>query len=247
MILLFVGADARQTEKVTLAVRLRWPDAKVLVAGDEQDSQRLVELERPDIVVFQPHSAGQSTDSYIADLRSFSDVPLVVLEREGGGGEMSEAMALEAGADDYIRESSGLIDLVARLVALVRRARRAEPTSEGGILSSGVLLLFPASYEVFLRGSRLTLTSTEFRVLHVLLRNRGTVATHEFLGRAIWGDRGDNAALVKKYVQRLRSKLSDDPRNPKWIATIHGVGYRFVGEPAPQESPRQPVSQLAAG
>ena len=141
---LFIGTEANQAEKVALGIRLRWPDASVVIAGQREDGLGLVELERPDVVV-QDDSAGKSMQGFITDLRGFSDVPLIVLEREGGGEPMSEAMALEAGADDYIRESAGVIDLVARLVALVRRVMKVELSSEQGILSSGALLLFPAS------------------------------------------------------------------------------------------------------
>ena len=96
-------------------------------------------------------------------------------------------------------------------------------------MASGALLLNPATYEVLLHGKRMALTSTEFRLLHLLLKNRGTVATHRFLELALWGDRVDSSALVKKYIQRLRRKLGDDPQEPEWIANVYGVGYRFLG------------------
>ena len=105
--------------------------------------------------------------------------------------------------------------------------RTASP-GQGQIVSAGALTLNPASYEVFLDNKRLTLTPTEFRLLHVLLNNRGNVVTHEFLARAIWGDRVDSTALVKKYIQRLRRRLTDSPDGPQWIASVHGVGYRIL-------------------
>ncbi len=73
------------------------------------------------------------------------------------------------------------------------------------------------------------------------LNNRGQVVTHEFLVSSLWGDRVDSSALVKKYIQRLRRKLADDPQNPKWIANVYGVGYRFLGSRAP-ESERTAVA-----
>ena len=111
--------------------------------------------------------------------------------------------------------------------------RRTEVNGEGKLLSSGSLTLDPTTYEVFLDGARLTLTSTEFRLLHLFLNNRGTVVSHDFLAKSLWGDRVDSSALVKKYIQRLRRKLSDEPQNPEWIANVHGVGYRFLGPRAP--------------
>ena len=87
----------------------------------------------------------------------------------------------------------------------------------------------PATYAVSLDGQRLTITHTEFKLLFLLVKNRGMVVHHRFLERALWGDRVDSAPLVKKYVQRLRKKLSDDAKKPHWIASVHGTGYRFVG------------------
>ena len=178
---------------------------------------------------------------FIKDLRALSDVPLIVLEAEAGGGDLEEAKALESGADNYIRQPASIVNVVARLVAVIRRSRRTDPAGAGQPLSTGALTLDPASYEVFLNGSRLSLTSTEFRLLHLLLNNRGQVVTHEFLVSSLWGDRGDSSALVKKYIQRLRRKLADDPQNPKWIANVYGVGYRFLGSRAP-ESERTAVA-----
>ena len=79
------------------------------------------------------------------------------------------------------------------------------------------------------------LTSTEFRLLHLLLDNRGNVVSHDFIARSLWGEQVDSSALVKKYIQRLRRKLDDDPQNPKWIANVYGVGYRILDNGAPAE------------
>ena len=111
---------------------------------------------------------------------------------------------------------------------------------------SGSLVINPATYSVFLDGHRLMLTSTEFRLLYLLVNNRGMVVSHRLLERTLWGDRVDSAPLVKKYVQRLRRKLNDDPRHPQWIANVHGIGYRFVGPPEKQpEDARLPVYNRA--
>ncbi len=96
-------------------------------------------------------------------------------------------------------------------------------------LSSGPLSINPATCEVFLEGQPITLTPMEFRLLHLLVKNRGTLITRHSLEQALWWEPVDNPGLVKKYVQRLRRKLGDDARQPIWIATVHGVGYRFIG------------------
>jgi two-component system response regulator VanR len=89
----------------------------------------------------------------------------------------------------------------------------------------------PNNYEVYLGGTCLALTPTEFRLLHLLAKNRPRFLTHDTLDQALWENRrgpGING-LAKKYVQRLRIKLGDDARHPRWIASVYDVGYRFVG------------------
>jgi DNA-binding response OmpR family regulator len=231
MKVLFVGADPNTATKVDLAVRLRWPDSQILLAADGNDDLGVIEQQQPDLVLFQSDQFHPSVETFIEGLRAFSDVPLVVLEPEPEGGYMEEVKALESGADDYIRASAGIIDLVARLVALIRRTTRMDISKDSERHTNGALSLDPTTYEVFLKSERLTLTSTEFRLLHLLMDNRSNVVSHGYIARSLWGDHVDSSALVKKYVQRLRRKLHDDPQNPKWIANVHGVGYRILGAP----------------
>jgi len=225
---LFIGLDPQTLEMVTLALRLRWPDARALVATEARRGLDMVETENPDLVLMQPNFSDMSLSGAIKELRLFSDLPLIVYGQEESG-EMEAVSALELGADDYIRPPCGFMELVARVVALLRRMQYANGAQGDPPVFSGRLILNPSTYEVFLDSKRLALTPTEFRLLHILIKNRSTVVSHRFLERLLWEDRYDSASLVKKYVQRLRKKLGDDPRSPEWIASVHGVGYRFVG------------------
>ncbi len=86
---------------------------------------------------------------------------------------------------------------------------------------------------------RLRLTNTEFQMLFLLVKNWGIVVPRQTLEDNLWAERSDRHGLVKKFVQRLRVKLRDDPREPRWVANVFGVGYRFIGpEPKVLEFPR---------
>lgn len=224
----FIGVDPHATELANLAFRLRWPDATTLVASSGGDGLQLIERESPDIVLIHPDLVDMTLNRVIKEMRDFTKIPLMVLGDRTD--DMEVVTSLEMGADDYVQLPCDLTELMVRIWALLRRSgmRPAEQDSSGP-LTCGPLSINPSTYEVFLDGRRIILTSTEFRLLHLLVRNRGTVVGRSTLERSLWGDKTDSYGLVKKYVQRLRSKLGDNARQPLWIASIHGVGYRFIG------------------
>ena len=191
----------------------------------------LVEQEWPNFVIVHPDFEDSTLSELIQELRGFSNVPLLVLGNEGD--EMEAVTSLELGADDYVRLPCDLTELTTRMWALMRRAGTTATYETENPLTSGQLMVNPATYEAFLSGRRLTLTTTEFRMLFLLIKNWGIVVSRQTLERTLWGERVDSYGLVKKYVQRLRQKLGDDAREPFWIANVHGVGYRFIG-PTPK-------------
>ena len=177
----------------------------------------------------------------IREIRRFSDTPIIVATEEEGDSEMQVVKALELGADDYIRMPCNLNVVMARVVALLRRVGLTKQTSEDSTIHCGDLVIDPANYEVFLRSDRLALTPTEFRLLCLMAKNRHMIISHDFIKRVIWGEDIQVRDTLKKYIQRLRRKLGDDARNPRWIKTVHGVGYRFHVPAA------EPVNLLGVG
>lgn len=231
MKVVFIGANRRTGDIASLSVRVRWPDAKWHQAATATEGLELVEQEWPDVVLLHPDFTDLSLITAIRDLRGFSNVPLLVLGFEGD--EMEAISSLETGADDYVRLPCDLTELTTRIWALMRRSGAASSYESERPLVSGRLLVNPGSYDAHLGGDRVTLTTTEFRLLHLLVKNWGIVVSRSTLERTLWGDQVDSYGLVKKYIQRLRHKLGDDAREPFWIASVHGVGYRFIG-PTPK-------------
>ena len=218
---------------------MRWPDATPLVATTALAGMELVEKESPDVVILHPTFSDMSLAEAIQELRRFSNVPLLVLGHQGSETEI--VTALELGADDYVRLPCDMTEMMARVWALLRRVGAIARQEEERPLRSGDLLVNPTTYEVFLGDRRVVLTSTEFRVLHLLVKNRGIVLSHQTLGSTLWGEDVDNSGLVKKYVQRVRRKLGDSLQEPRWIVSIHGTGYRFVGPTSDSQETAGPV------
>lgn len=206
-------------------------------------SGRTVPVQEPDIifefqfanvykswVVYQMGPDLQGSLETIGRLRGYSStVPLAVAAPQASNGSSTLIRVIEAGADEYISDSDSPINIVAKLVSLLRRAKLSSTRENTQVLTSGALALNPGTQTVRLGRETLKLTSTEFRLLHLLMNNRATVLTHRTINVALWGDRVDASEGIKKYIQRLRRKLRDDADNPRWIANVHGVGYRFLG------------------
>ncbi len=250
MRLLLVGVSNEIVEQTTLALQMRWPDLRVDTVPTGAAGVEAARRKGPDIIMLQHTFKDMSLDDVIRSLRRHTDKPIVVWGVEIG--EMEAVRALETGADEYVRPQVGLMELVARILALLRRSQLF-PSSEGAAAAvSGGLQLDPKTVEASMDGRSLQLTPTEFKLLLALMRNRGSVVSRRYLEQNIWDNRSDSQSLLKKYVQRLRGKLGDNPVTPRWISNVPGVGYRFVGPPEPEangkgKGPDKPVEIAATG
>jgi two-component system KDP operon response regulator KdpE len=147
----------------------------------------------------------------------------------------------DLGADDYLIKPFEMSELLARVRAILRRAR-AFYGEEGSrrIFTFGDLSIDLDSHQVTLAGQRVELSPTEYRLLAYFVQNRGRVVSHGEILKEVWGSEfPDQLPYVKLYVRYLREKLESDPRRPQLIQTERGFGYRFASSPA---IPRQPGS-----
>ncbi len=223
---LFFGSYEREIDVFAMAVRMRWPDPTLSIVKEFEEGMDSLEKESPDVVLLHTGSNGINITRIIEQVRRYSNAPLVVL---GNGRDKMELVhSLEMGADDYMKPPYVLTEIMARIGALLRRSITAH--ERGWMLRSGQLVINSRTHEVFLEDLPVMLTSKEFRLLHLLVRNKGAVVTHAMLQQALWGDRvAEGPKLLKRYIHRLRWKLKDDARQPSWIAGVRGEGYRFLG------------------
>ena len=226
MKVLFFSLDDTGVEQLTLALRLPWPDLAPLVASQGDLALMAVEREEPDFVMLCDDLPNLGIGGAIREIRRFSNVPIIVATASEGESDMQIVKCLELGADDYIDMPCNLIVMLARVVAIMRRKGLAKQPSEN-TLTCGELIIDQANYEAYLGSERLALTPTEFKLLCLLAKNRHVTLTFEYIQRVIWGDDIQVGGSLKKYIQRLRQRLGDDARTPKWIRTIPGIGYRF--------------------
>ena len=154
-----------------------------------------------------------------------SDVPIIMLTAKG---EIEDRIiGLELGADDYLIKPFSPRELVARVRALFRRAHQAdEPAVE--VLDFGDLVIDISGHKILVEGKEVDLTASEFKLLTTLARHPGRVYNRmELVEKVLGYDFEGYERTIDSHVKNLRAKLGDDPKKPKWLYTVHGVGYRF--------------------
>ena len=214
-------------EVVSLCFQLRWSGADVLSAPNGAKGLDLIEAESPDIVILDIGLPDMDGFQVLREIRRFSQTPVIMLTVRGEDTDV--ARGLELGADDYITKPFSHIELVARVNAVLRRSRGQPAGSEERPFVSGKLSVDFAGNEIKVDGKPVKLTSTESRLLYLLVRNEGRLVTHENLLTKVWGESYyDARELLRVHIQHLRQKLGDSVESPSIIVTEHGMGYKFV-------------------
>ncbi|MEX0631099.1 MAG: response regulator transcription factor [Chloroflexota bacterium] len=182
---------------------------------------------RPDIVLLDVMLPGLDGFEVCRRLRDESDAPILLLTARSG--DSDKVVGLDLGADDYIVKPFSPRELMARIRAHLRRVR--PPTADGPILEADGLVLDPSRVEVALDGAPIQVTPHEFRLLHALMSRPGRVFTRDELIDAIHGadDPGIIDRTIDVHLGRLRRRLGDSPLEPRFIATVRTVGYKFIG------------------
>ena len=225
MKVLIIEKDRRAVDNIAFCLAVRYPDIITVSAPRWQQGLKMIEAELPDLVIVSSSPPDVTTD-IIREIRRSFDIPLLTLIE--GENDIDRAMALEAGADDYIPRPFSPIELVARVTALLRRTR-GFGYNHDHTFSAGELTINFSTHNVSLNGRQVKLTPREYGLLSELAQNEGHVLPHSLLLEKVWGaEYADDHAFIKKYIYRLRSKLEPDPENPQMLLSERGVGYRFV-------------------
>ncbi len=198
-------------------------DAETRVHADEVDLL-LLDVMMPEVDGFE----------LCKRLRSTSSVPIMIIS--ACGDTPSRVRGLQLGADDYLPKPFDPSELAARVNALLRRAGRAARTSQDGRMRVGELAFDLAEHSVQVRSPRgrarvVQLTPTEFKLLLVLARDPGRARTREELQAALWGPNGVDPDAgyntVNAYISTIRARLEEDPRHPRYLVTVRGLGYKL--------------------
>ncbi len=227
---LLIAEDAPEIARaVAYGARLTWPGCRVEIAADGAEALRRFIAEPADLVVLDVQMPPPDGFEVCRRIRKLSQVPILMLTVRDS--TLDKVHALDLGADDYLTKPFDHLELLARLRALMRRAG-VKPRPPSPTFTASELSIDFAAREVRVRGEEVRLTPTEYRLLEELVRRAGAVVPHEVLLEQVWGPAYVTAPQhLKVFVRRLRTKLGDDPEDPRYIHTVRGVGYRFIHRP----------------
>jgi two-component system response regulator RegX3 len=201
---------------------------KVTIARNGQEALDKFEEGKFDAILLDLMLPKVSGLDVCRTIRAKSDIPIIIVSAKSE--EVDMVLMLELGADDYVTKPYRLRELVARIRAVLRRRETYTPSEEPSteIMEFGPILLDIDSRRCYVSGEEIKLRKKEFALLRNLLENPGRVMTREVLIDRVWGDDyvGDTKTL-DVHIKRLRTLIEFDPKNPKHITTIRGVGYRF--------------------
>lgn len=223
----YVEDDKSIRELTVYALRQAGLDA--VGCDDDSEFRRLCAERRPDAVLLDimlPDADGLDTLARIRHTPGITRVPVMMLTAKDS--ELDKVRALDGGADDYLSKPFGMMELVSRTRALLRRAgRSSDSMPERKALSVENLTLWPDRREATIDGEPLSLTMREFDLLEFLMRSPGVVFSRETLLQRVWGwDFDGGSRTVDVHVQQIRAKLGD---SSDLIETVRGVGYRMRG------------------
>lgn len=200
---------------------------RVVEAYDGRSALELARKEKPDLVVLDLMLPEVSGWDVCRALRQESSVPILMLTARDD--DTDKIVGLELGADDYVTKPFNPKELVARVRAILRRAGRQQ--IEGKVIAAGDLRIHLEKREVRVSGQEVHLTPTEFELLRVMAERPGRVFTREQLLDRVLGDSFEGYdRAVDSHIKNLRQKIERDPRSPRYVLTVFGVGYKFAGE-----------------
>ena len=202
---------------------------EVECAYDGEEALKLATENQYDMILLDIMLPKMDGFEVCQQIRGFSDVPIVMLTAKGD--DMDKILGLDYGADDYISKPFNILEVKARIKAIMRRTSGKREKEEAvKVIESGDLKLDGESRRLFILGKEINLTAKEFDLLELLVMNPGKVYSRENLLNIVWGyEYPGDVRTVDVHVRRLREKIEKNPSEPKYVHTKWGVGYYYQG------------------
>jgi two-component system response regulator VicR len=210
-------------ETTSLTLQIRWPNVEIHTSDSGKKGLTMIEKHHPSIVILDLGLPDMSGFDVLKDIRSFSDIPVLILTVRGD--EADVVKGLELGADGYVIKPFRQMELLSRIRAILRRQGAIY---EDNIIAVDNFRFNPSEQMVTIDGRQITLTRSENLILFKLIKNPNMVMSYSRLAEAVWGsDYPCASASLKVHIRRLRQKIERNPAHPTFILTKRGLGYLF--------------------
>lgn len=210
-----------------LSTNLKARGYEVFTAVDGEEALETVQQNNIDLIILDIMMPKLDGVQVCQRIREWSDIPIIILSARGD--EHDKVNCLELGADDYLTKPFGIAELMARVNTAFRHRGDAQATPAQSSFRTDGLEINYAKRRVTVKGKEIALTPTEFSLLQQLAVNSDKVLTHSMLLHSVWGSEySSEKEYLRVFVGRLRRKLEPDPKNPRYIQTIPGVGYHLA-------------------
>ena len=232
MKIVLVENDERTLKILLLWLKEKYPQAELISFKESNECLEKIEGEKPDLLIVDTSLFDDYFDiqEFITEVKEICPCPQYFLAQEDS--EIERAQVIEMGADDCMSLPLKPMEFLARTGALLRKATREKVSANDKVISISNRLTIDLGSGILIRdGNDISLTPYEIRLLSIMLNNANRVVTRESLMRNIWGeDYLGDSNILKQHIYRLRTKIEDNPRNPKIIVNHRGLGYVFVRE-----------------
>lgn len=207
---------------------LEQDDMQVDCAYDGEEALAYARENQYDIILLDVMLPKLTGFEVCQQIREFSNVPIIMLTAKGE--DMDKILGLEYGADDYITKPFNILEVKARIKAIMRRIEPQKNSKDAAkIIENGDVRLECEDRRVYILGREISLTAKEFEVLELLMLNPNKVYSRENLLKLVWGtDYPGDVRTVDVHIRRLREKIEENPSDPKYVHTKWGVGYYFL-------------------
>jgi DNA-binding response OmpR family regulator len=222
--------DDDELMRRSLAFNLEQAGYRASTAANAESALRLARRDPPDLILLDIGLPGMDGLDALRDFRQDADTPIIFVTARRR--ELDQALGLELGADDYVTKPFDLNVLLARIKAVLRRSERAAVTGVPVRLEVGDLVIESAAHRATLGGDELALAPREFALLHALALQAGQVVSVDELLAQVWGaEYVGEPQVVYVHIRWLREKIEADPKHPRRIVTVRGVGYKLEPHP----------------
>ncbi len=225
MKILIIDSDPAEVDKMKLCLSLSWSQDNIIVVSNPAAAIEQTKAESPGIILLSLDLNGQDGFELLRNIRSVSDIPVVIVSSQEP--EQNKIQALELGADDYVTRPLNMIDFLTQIKAVLRRSNvlgNVEST-----FSRGNLTIRFSTREVYVDGQPVKLSPTEYSLLYTLVTNEGEFLSPQFLMETVLGSEDSHSVSdLRVCIHRLRTKLKDNVNYRPILKNRRGVGYRFT-------------------